>query len=71
MSDNDPCQGRRVFDRAYGLARIRRAGVDIDQHPEYRSLQAFYELEVRPPTHQEAADIFTRLFGDGPGPAAR
>ena len=43
--------------------------MDLDQHPEYRSLQAFYELGVRPPTHQEAADTIIGMFGDGPGPA--
>ena len=53
-----------VFDRAYAMARIRRAGVDLDQHPEFRSLQAFYELGVRPPTHQEAADVLVALFGE-------
>ena len=48
--------------------------MDLDQHPEYRSLQSFFEAGVRPPTHQEAADIIAR-FGerddDDPGQAAR
>ena len=52
-----------VFDRAYGLARIKRAGVDLDAHDEYRYLQAFYELGVKPPTHEEAADIIIGMFG--------
>jgi hypothetical protein len=52
-----------TFDRVYGLARIRRAGVVLDRHPEVRSLQAFYELEVRPPTHQKAADIIIQAVG--------
>ena len=47
----------------YGLARIRRAGVELDRHPEVRSLQAFYELGVRPPTHQRAADIIIQADG--------
>ena len=49
-------QGRaaEVFDRAYGLAGIRRAGVDLDAHAGFRYLQAFYELGfyelgVKPP----------------------
>ena len=57
-------RAEEVFDRAYGLVRITRAGVDLDQHPEWRSLQAFYDLGVRPPTHQEAADIIIRMFGE-------
>ena len=57
-------RAEEVFDRVYGLVRMRRAGVDLDQHPEYRSLQAFYEMGVRPPTHQEAADIIIGLFGE-------
>ena len=53
-------RGKEVFDRVYGLVRIRRAGVDLNQHPEYRSLQAFYELGVRPPTHHEGqTSLFT------------
>ena len=68
-------RGEEVFDRVYGLVRIRRAGVDLNRHPEYRSLQAFYELGVRPPTHHEAADIIIQMFGGrdeiGPGLAVR
>ena len=45
-------RGEEVFDRAYGLVRMRRAGVYLDQHPEWRSLQAFFEAGFRPPTHQ-------------------
>ena len=68
-------RAEEVFDRAYGLVRIQRAGVDLDQHPEWRSLQAFFEAGFRPPTHQEAADIISQMFGardlDDPGPAPR
>ena len=35
----------------------------MDTHAEYRYLQAFYELGVKPPTHAEAADIIIRMFG--------
>ena len=49
--------------------------VNLDQHPEYQSLQAFFEAGVRPPTHQEAADIISQMFRardlDDPGPAPR
>ena len=57
-------RAEEVFDRVYGLVRITKAGVDLDQHPEWKSLQAFYDLGVRPPTHQEAADIIIGLFGE-------
>ena len=57
-------RAEEVFDRAYGLVRITRAGVYLDQHPEWRSLQAFFEAGFRPPTHQEAADIIIRMFGE-------
>ena len=60
---HSPGAGRRDFDRAYGLVRMKRAGVDLDQHPEWKSLQVFYEMGVRPPTHQEEADSITLRFG--------
>ena len=52
-----------AFDRACGMARIRRAGVDLEAHGEYRYLQAFYELGVKPPAHAEAADIIIGMLG--------
>ena len=55
-------RAEEVFDRAYGLVRMRRAGVDLDQHPDWKTLQAFFEAGVRPPTHQEAADIIIGIF---------
>lgn len=45
-----------AFDRAYGLARIRLAGIDIDQHPQLRSYQTYFDLGMAPPTHEEIAD---------------
>ena len=40
-------RAEEVFDRAYGLVRITRAGVYLDQHPEWRSLQAFFEAWIQ------------------------
>ena len=40
-----------AFDRIFGLARIRAAGVNIDQHPEYGSYQRYHDLGMPPPTH--------------------
>ena len=57
-------RAEEVFDRVYGLVRMTRAGVDLDQHPDWKTLQAFFEAGFRPPTHQEAADIITPMFGE-------
>ena len=51
------------FDRACVLVRIGKAGVYLKVHAEYRCLQAFYELVVKPPAHAEAADIIIGGFG--------
>ena len=51
-----------AFDRAFGRERIRLAGVDLDQHPEWRFYAAFYEQGLPPPTHAEAADHIIKLF---------
>ena len=56
-------RAEETFDRVYGLARIRRAGVDLDEHPEWKRLQAFFDAGMLPPTHQEAADIIIGMFG--------
>ena len=49
----------------YGLARIRDAGVDLDQHPEYRSHQTFFEMGLEPPDHAQMADFIIGAFGEG------
>ena len=56
-------RAEEVFDRVYGLARIRRAGVDLDEHPEWKYLQTFFDAGMLPPTHQEAADTIIGMFG--------
>ena len=65
--EDDPWIGwaraQEAFDRAYGRARMRKAGVDIDQLPRWRSYQAFFELGVPPPSHEEMADHMIRNFG--------
>ena len=50
-------------DRACGRARMLAAGVDIDEHPEWRSYQKFFEMNMAPPTHEEMADHMIRHFG--------
>ena len=46
-----------MLDRAYNLYRLEHHGITLDDHPQYRSYQTFYELAVAPPTHQEMTDI--------------
>ena len=45
-----------MLDRAYNRYRLEHHGINLDDHPEYRSYQTFYELGIAPPTHQEMAD---------------
>ena len=37
--------------------RLEHHGINLDDHPDYRRYQTFYELGIAPPTHQEMADI--------------
>ena len=46
-----------MLDRAYNCYRLERHGFNLDDHPEYRSYQTFYELGIAPPSHQEMSDI--------------
>ena len=64
-------RGTEALDRAYGYERIRKAGIDLDCHPEFRSYQAFYDLDMPPPTHQEMADCIIRLFASSVADCAR
>ena len=40
-----------MLDRKYNLYRMENQGINLDDHPEYRSYQAFYEMGIEPPTH--------------------
>ena len=46
-----------MLDRAYNRYRLERHGINLDDHPQYRTYQTFYEMGIAPPTHQEMADI--------------
>ena len=46
-----------VIDRAYNLARMRLAGVDLEENIQYLTYQHFYERGMAPPTHEEMADV--------------
>ena len=51
-----------MLDRAYNLYRLENQGINLEEHPEYRSYQTFYEMGIAPPTHQEMADIIIQAF---------
>ena len=53
-----------VFDVAYHRARIENAGIDLDQHARFRDYQTFFDLGMRPPTHEEMADKIIELAGN-------
>ena len=46
-----------MLDRSYNLHRLRNQGIDLNQHPEFRTYQTFYEMGIAPPSHEEMADI--------------
>ena len=46
-----------MLDRSYNLHRLRNQGIDLDQHPDFRTYQTFYEMGIAPPSHEEMADI--------------
>ena len=54
-----------MLDRAYNLYRLEHDGINLDDHPQYRSYQTFYEMGLAPPTHQEMADIILACITEG------
>ena len=46
-----------MLDRSYNLYRMENNGINLDEHPEFRTYQTFYEMGIAPPTHEEMADI--------------
>ena len=52
-----------MLDRAYNRYRLERQGINLDDHPQYRSYQTFYEMGIAPPSHQEMADIIIERTG--------
>ena len=52
-----------MLDKTYNLNRLESQGVNLDEHPEYRSYQSFYEMGIAPPSHQNMADIIITSLG--------
>ncbi len=46
-----------VLDRAYNLARMRLAGVNLAADSPYHKYQHFYDRGMAPPSHEEMADV--------------
>ena len=53
-----------VFNIAYHRSRIENAGIDLDKHARFRDYQTFFDLGMRPPTHEEMADKTIELAGN-------
>ena len=62
--DSAAARASEALDRAYSLARIEQSGINMDDHPEFRSYQVFYDLGMEPPTHEEMADYIIQRFSD-------
>ena len=46
-----------MLDRKYNLYRMENYGINLEDHPEYRTYQTFYEMGIAPPTHEQMANI--------------
>ena len=46
-----------LLDRAYNRYRLEHHGINLHDHPQYRSYQTFYEMGIAPPSHEKMADI--------------
>ena len=61
--ENALFRAMEIFDRAYGRQRMLNAGVDIADHPDLNSYQAFYDRGLAPPTHEEMAEVIIKERG--------
>ena len=52
-----------MLDRSYNRSRMENHGINLGDHPEYRTYQTFYEMGIAPPTHEEMADIIIERLG--------
>ena len=48
-----------MLDKTYNRYRMESHAINLNDHPEYRSHQTFYEMGTAPPSHEEMADIIT------------
>ena len=52
-----------MLDRKYNLYRMDNQGIYLENHPEYRTYQTFYDMVVPPPTHEQMANIIIAEAG--------
>ena len=52
-----------MLDRKYNLCRMENHGINLEEHPEYRTYQTFYEMGIALPTHEKMADIVIERAG--------
>ena len=52
-----------MLDKTYNRYRMGNHGINLDDHPQYRSYQTFFEMSIAPPTHQEMANIIIASVG--------
>ena len=52
-----------MLDKTYNLYRTENHGINLNNHPEYRSYQTFYEMGIGPPSHEHMADIIIGTAG--------
>ena len=51
-----------TLDRAYNRQRIQLAGINLEQHTHLDHYQAFYNMGMSPPSHQEMADVIISML---------
>ena len=45
--------------------RIENHGVNLDDHPKYRTYQTFYEMGIAPPSREKMANIIIACIAEG------
>ena len=51
-----------MLDKTYNRYRLENQGINLEEHPEYRTYQTFYEMGIAPPGHQQMADIIIQTL---------
>ena len=52
-----------MLDNTYNLYRIENHGINLDDHPEYRTYQTFYEMGITQPRHEGMAGTIIAKLG--------
>ena len=46
-----------MLDKTYNRYRMENHGINLDDHPEYRTYQTFYQMGITPPSHKKMAEV--------------